>query len=363
MIIESYDVTTGAQRTFLQVKSTTMRATREIRAAPNPETQGISQRDMDDRVSISERVKDMHKQLKEESHRQLAKKASAPPVAKLKQTHKSPATPEELKMRLIELMIEMMTGKKRVAKRYTPAEDGQGARNLEMPGIAWSAEGRAQIVEGLSIEHFHYESERLAYQAQGVVKTADGRTINIDINMYMSRQFVSYMNINVEVKKPVDPLVINYGGTAASLLGERFDFDLDMDGIMDQLPVLGQGSGFLAIDKNGDGKINDGSELFGPSTGCGFSELRKHDQDGNGWIDEADEIFSKLLVWSRDKDGNDQIFTLKELGIGAIYLGNVDTEFSFKDEGNQTLGVMRSTSFFLKEDGGAGTLSHVDMII
>jgi len=363
MIIESYDVTAGSQRTFLQVQSTTMRATREIRAAPNPEMQGKSQRENEDRVSISERVKDMHKQMKEESHRRLTKKASAPPVARSKITQKSPGTPEELKMRLIELMIEMMTGKKSVAKRYTPNEDGEGIRNLEMPGFAGGAVGRAQVVESLSIEHFHYESERLAYQAQGVVKTADGRTINLDINMYMSRQFVSYMNINVEVVKPVDPLVINYGGTAASLLGEKFDFDLDMDGIMDKLPVLGQGSGFLAIDKNGDGKINDGSELFGPSTGCGFSELRAYDLDGNGWIDGADEVFSKLLVWSRDKDGNEQVFTLKELGIGAIYLGNVDTEFSFKGEDNQTLGVMRSTSFFLKEDGGAGTLSHVDMVI
>jgi hypothetical protein len=155
--------------------------------------------------------------------------------------------------------------------------------------------------------------------------------------------------------------VINYGGTAASLLGDRFEFDLTMDGTMDSLSVLGEGSGFLAIDWNGDGVINDGSQLFGPQTGCGFSELRKYDQDGNGWIDAADEIFSKLVVWSRDKYGNDTVFTLKE--IGAIFLGDIATEFSFKGDNNETLGIMRSTSFFLKECGGAGTLSHIDMMI
>jgi len=171
------------------------------------------------------------------------------------------------------------------------------------------------------------------------------------------------MGIDIETTRPIDPLVINYGGTAASLMGDRFMFDLTSDGNLDSLAVLGEGSGFLAVDWNGDGIINDGSELFGPSTGCGFSELRQYDLDGNGWIDANDEIFDKLVVWHRDKDGNDTVFTLRELGIGAIYLGDIATEFSFKDETNQTLGIMRSTSFFLKECGGAGTVSHIDMMI
>jgi hypothetical protein len=181
--------------------------------------------------------------------------------------------------------------------------------------------------------------------------------------MHMSREFKSYTNVSVLAQTLVDPLVINYGGSAASLTGEKFEFDLTMDGVPEWMSSLGAGSGFLAVDKNGDGKINDGSELFGPKTGCGFSELRQHDADGNGWIDAADKIFAQLLVWSKDQNGNCQIFTLEQLGIGAIYLGNVDTEFSFKGDENKTLGVMRSTSFFLKTCGKAGTLSHIDMAI
>ena len=358
MVIESYDVKTSAQRTFLKVESSTIRATRTVRAVPT----GQNESEAEDRVSISAQVKDMYKQMKQESNRRLAEHTSAAAVAKTKKGSRTPATPEELKLRLLELMLEMMTGKKTRAQKRHLAEN-EVRRNLDLSGFTGGEAGRTQVVEGWNIERFYYESERLSYQAQGVVKTADGKTINLDINMFMSRQFVSYMNINIEIQKPVDPLVINYGGTAASLLGESFLFDLTMDGELDKLAVLGQGSGFLALDKNGDGIINDGSELFGPSTGCGFSELRQYDLDGNGWIDEADEVFSKLVVWSRDKDGNDQIFTLKELGIGAIFLGNIDTEFSFKDESNQTLGVMRSTSFFLNENGGAGTVSHIDLML
>jgi len=292
----------------------------------------------------------------------LAEGSSTAAVARTKKGARMPATPEELKLRLIELMLEMMTGKK-ARMRMHPQVEIEGRSKNNMLDFAGSEPARQQVVDKFSLEHFYYESERLSYTAQGVVNTADGKTINLDINMFMSRQFVSYMNINIETIKPVDPLVINYGGTAASLLGESFMFDLDMDGIPDKLALLGEGRGYLALDKNGDGIINDGGELFGPSTGCGFSELRQYDEDGNNWIDEADAIFSKLVVWSRDKDGNDQMFTLKELGIGAIYLGDVDTEFSFKDGSNQTLGIMRSTSFFLGEYGGGGTISHIDLML
>ncbi len=70
-----------------------------------------------------------------------------------------------------------------------------------------------------------------------------------------------------------------------------------------------------------------------------------------------------LRVWSKDKDGNDQLFTLKELDIGAIYLGEVETEFSMKDGGNNTQGVVRSTSFYLKDSGGAGTVNYIDLAL
>jgi hypothetical protein len=57
------------------------------------------------------------------------------------------------------------------------------------------------------------------------------------------------------------------------------------------------------------------------------------------------------------------VYTLKELGIGAIFLGDIATEFSFKGDNNETLGIMRSTSFFLMQCGGAGTVSHIDMMV
>jgi len=281
---------------------------------------------------------------------------------------KRPTNPLELRSHLSQMIYELLTGRlpanmQRPNQFFEGINESRGFDISFFFGGAFNTESvqRLQGMEGLRFESFQYESEEVTYQANGIIHTADGKTITVDINMHMSREFVSFMNISTNGNTLVDPLVINYGGTAASLTGEKFQFDLTMDGNLDTLAVLAEGSGFLAIDRNGDGIINDGSELFGPSTGCGFSELRKYDTDGNGWIDANDEIFDKLVVWKRDKDGNDIVYTLKELGIGAIFLGDISTEFSFKDETNETLGVMRSTSFFLKSCGGAGTLSHIDL--
>ena len=363
MIVDTYSVSASSQRTYLSIEATAFTGKKGLIAAPQQE----DEQEGKDKVSISDAVKEMYNKAKENSEKILgeATKAQAP----LKMSGpRIPRTPEELKISLLEMMIELMTGKKVKLKLFDP-EDSKAspdvsnwkAPDLQLP-MNPQANAPGQIWDSMEFTHFTYESEKVSYQMQGLVNTADGRSINVDISMYMSREFASYTNISMQMQRPCDPLVINYGGNAASLLGETFDFDLTMSGSMSKISLLGEGSGFLAVDWNGDGKINDGGELFGTRTGNGFEELRRYDSDRNGWIDEADPIFSKLLIWSRDKNGNDQLFTLKELGIGAIFLGDIDTQFSFKDDSNNTTGIMRSTSFFLKENGGAGTVSHVDMM-
>ena len=123
------------------------------------------------------------------------------------------------------------------------------------------------------------------------------------------------------------------------------------------------GSGYLALDKNGDDKINDGTELFGVKSGDGFKDLAEYDTDSNGWIDENDEVFDKLKVWSRTDDGKDEMKGLKEAGVGAIFLGAEDTEFTLEGEDGILDGKVRKTGIFLKEDGTAGTIQHVDLAI
>ncbi|MFZ5651073.1 MAG: hypothetical protein ACOY4I_09470, partial [Bacillota bacterium] len=126
---------------------------------------------------------------------------------------------------------------------------------------------------------------------------------------------------------------------------------------------IGPGSGFLALDLNGDGKVNDGKELFGPSTGNGFLELSRYDDDGNLWIDEKDPIYEKLRIRAKGPGGNDVLLALGQMGVGTIYLGNVNTYFSLKNHQNETQAKITRSGIFVREDGAVGTVQQVDLVI
>jgi hypothetical protein len=211
-----------------------------------------------------------------------------------------------------------------------------------------------------------YEKQTMSFSANGAVKTADGRAISFNLDLNMSQEISSNLNVSVragDAVVKVDPLVINYDGPTAALTENTFSFDLDNDGDSDQISFATGGSGFLAFDVNQDGTINNGSELFGPQSGNGFNDLSVYDSDSNGWIDENDDIYNKLRIWSKDENGNDQLFALGEKGIGAIYLGNVGTAFDVRSSQNQTQGSIARTGVYLKENGTAGTIQHVDIAL
>lgn len=215
----------------------------------------------------------------------------------------------------------------------------------------------------ISSGQYYEEAEETSFAAKGTVRTADGREISINLDVSMSRSFTQYFEEELSVMKvnTCDPLVINFEGNAADLTDQKFLFDIDGDGDMEEISNLACGSGYLALDKNGDGIINDGKELFGPNSGNGFADLAAYDQDGNGWIDEADPIWSKLKIWCRNEDGTDSMYTLSDKGVGAICLQNTSTDFSVKGVDNQTNGIIRSTGIFFYENGNAGTVQHLDV--
>ena len=207
------------------------------------------------------------------------------------------------------------------------------------------------------------ETEATNFSTVGTVRTADGREINFNVNVGMSRSFQQYYEEDLHLMSftMCDPLVINLDTDVAELSDQTFYFDIDGDGEKDEVSQLGKGSGYLALDKNGDGVINDGSELFGTSSGNGFADLAAYDEDGNGWIDENDAIWSKLKIWCKDENGNDVLYRLADKGVGAICLQNAATDFTLKGQEGQTRGAIRNTGVFLYENGNVGTVQHVDV--
>ncbi len=207
------------------------------------------------------------------------------------------------------------------------------------------------------------ESEYTSFSAQGIAKTEDGREIEFGINISMSRSFRQYTEITTPVleRSLTDPLVINVDSEVAQISEQKFLFDLDADGKEEEISMTEKGSGFLALDLNDDGKINDGSELFGTKSGDGFADLAQYDSDGNGWIDENDSVYNLLKIWYKDENGKDVLINLKEADIGAIALENCDTEFSLMNGTGDIDGKIRRTGVYLKESGGVGSVQHVDL--
>jgi hypothetical protein len=181
----------------------------------------------------------------------------------------------------------------------------------------------------------------------------------------MTRHFRTETSVSVRAgdARRTDPLVINFNGTTAQLSSQRFRFDLDADGRAEDVPLLAGGSGYLALDLNGNGRVDSGAELFGPASGSGFAELAAHDDDGNGWIDENDAVFERLQVWTPAVSGAGTLAGLAARGVGALYLAHAATPFELRGGDNADLGAVRDSSIYLTEVGAAGTLQEIDLTV
>ncbi len=197
------------------------------------------------------------------------------------------------------------------------------------------------------------ETQGYAFEGRGVVTLADGRLLNVSVQVAQSRQVVQQRAVHLRAGQALqDPLVVNLGAGPATLGPATTHFDLNADGTPETLATLGAGQAFLARDVNGNGRIDDGRELFGPTSGSGFGELSALDGDGNGWVDEADAAWASLRVFRPDTGGTQ---TLAQAGVGALSTQAVATPFELPG------GRVAQTALYLREDGSAGTVQHVDL--
>lgn len=128
-----------------------------------------------------------------------------------------------------------------------------------------------------------------------------------------------------------DPLVLDLDGNGIQLTTARdgMPFDILGDGVMRMTATVMDGSAFLALDRDGDGLISSGCELFGDQNGAanGFAELAKYDDNRDGVIDAADWVYKFLLLYvEKNNDGigsGDELRTLASAGIDVIDLSYV----------------------------------------
>ncbi|MEW6520726.1 MAG: VCBS repeat-containing protein [Thermodesulfobacteriota bacterium] len=275
---------------------------------------------------------------------------------------------EDPRLRVMRLTLELLTGRRIQVATFAPgatAEPPADFSRAGSPPADPAGEPAERLGWGLEFDslHLYSEQESVSFSAQGQVITADGGQLELAFALQMQRQFQveSRLHLQAGDARLVDPLVITFNGQGVGLSETSINFDLDGDGREEEMAFVAPGSGFLALDSNGDGIVNNGAELFGPASGHGFQELAEFDGDGNGWLDENDPIFAKLKVWMADQAGGQQLVSALDLRIGALLLTPLDTQFALTDSANNRLGQLRQTSLALLEGGAVAAIQEIDL--
>jgi hypothetical protein len=261
-----------------------------------------------------------------------------------------------------QLLSALNLSHKNAVPDTTPGNDIIGNECCQHTGESNPRLGGLSVQMTLKTTESRVEHESLAFNSSGNVTTADGQDISFSLETNMQRDF-SY-TASTEFSQNIlfkDPLIINYPGNAAELTDEKYAFDIDADG-NEELISYFTNAPMLALDKNEDGIINNGTELFGALSGNGFADLAAFDDDGNNYINEADSIFNDLKLWTKTAE-EDTLADLSSMDIGAIYLGASDTTFDLKGDNNQFNGQLKASSFYLTEAGEVGSVQQVDMVV
>jgi hypothetical protein len=169
----------------------------------------------------------------------------------------------------------------------------------------------------------------------------------------------------------IDPLMLDLDGDGIETTNVKDGayFDHDGNGFAEQTGWAASDDGILVMDRNGDGTINDGKELFGDQTILsngqratnGFQALADLDSNADGKIDSNDAAFANLRVW-KDIDGDgysttDELKSLSDVGIASINLNSTPTNNIQDSSGN----TQTRTGSFEKADGTSGTIGEYNL--
>lgn len=163
------------------------------------------------------------------------------------------------------------------------------------------------------------EPVAIAQQAEDFLSVVEQRELNLTITIPAQPQ-------------KTDPLVLDLAGNGFSTSGlqRTVTFDLDADGRREQISVPTGDDALLALDRNGNGRIDDGRELFGDQHGArnGFAELSKFDDNQDGRIDAQDAVFERLSLLRFDAAGRQHSQSLAQAGVSAIRLDARDVQIA-----------------------------------
>lgn len=251
-------------------------------------------------------------------------------------------------------------------------------------GIALRRPGQPDYLDRWGNRYVLAGSELTVYAARGAAGSSGLRIedfSNGDLGIVLLDQAqAADLGIDPKVNTPflggldwfpvVDPLALDLDGdgleTTGIDVGNPVRFDHDGDGLRTGTGWVQGDDGFLALDRNGNGSIDNGSELFGVDTvlanghkaSSGFAALADQDSNGDGVFDAGDTAFAQVRLWQdANQDGirqADELKGLAELGIVRIDLAASPTAIPLPG-GN----VLTARGRYWRADGSEGSVGEV----
>lgn len=197
---------------------------------------------------------------------------------------------------------------------------------------------------GATLEVTRLEARRLEV-------TVAGDRIEIDV------ETLTYERVAIKQTPPPvrqsDPLALDLDGNGLQTTGvdRGVAFDIDGDGSTDRTSFVTGGDAFVALDRNGNGAIDSGRELFGDQNGDanGFLALATYDDNGDRRIDAQDAVYSDLRLLRIGPDHQQQLATLAETGVRAI-----DLDYRTTRQALNSYDSITQLASFEREDGSSG---------
>ena len=161
-------------------------------------------------------------------------------------------------------------------------------------------------------------SNHLRYELNVQLDAQSDRISNIQSKS--SSNFIDIRGRSFVPRREADPLVIDLGNDGVNTTGveKGIQFDLDGDNSKELTSFVKGNDYALALDRNSNGIIDSGNELFGDQNGSsdGIEELMRYDSNSDGFIDSKDKVYEQLRLINSDRPTK----KLSQVGIDSIDL-------------------------------------------
>ncbi len=266
---------------------------------------------------------------------------------------------EELKALLIERLFGVGLGKRLDAAELSNAPEAQEAIQQSLQDAygngSPAAPSNVWVDAGVKRTEAIHESVELSATLQMQVADDHGNSVtqSVDVKIRVDRTMIHTEEMTLKIGKPKDPLVIDLTGTGFDLTGIENGtvFDLNNDGHAEKSATVAGGTGLLWMDRDGNGKLDNGSELFGDSATAptGFDALSLSDANHDGVIDKMDPDYEKIRIHM----ANGAELSLFQARVTALHVAHVNAESALGQNRLDALGI------FQREDGTLGALGEV----